>query len=65
MRPAARKVFAFVKFFAHLRDRATGLESGAERRDAARAQLFQLVATLRDQVVFVVHCKKATVNRKY
>ena len=57
--------FAFLKFFAHLRDRAAGLKRGAEGRDAARPQLFQLGATLRDQFVFVVHCKKATVNRKY
>ena len=57
--------FAFLKFFADLARSCRWSQSGAEGRDAARAQLFQLGAPVRDEIVFVVHCKKATVNRKY
>ena len=65
MRPAARKRFAFLKFFAHLSDRAARLKRGAEGRDAARAQFLQLFATLRDEFVLLLHLGDANLNRKH
>ena len=46
---------ALGKFFAHLGDRAARLKALPERRHAARAQRFDLLAPQRDQFILFVH----------